>query len=211
MATKNHSQPVAQIENTPPGGARSITCQPNPRNRPAYFTLLKSISDVKGDPRAVGATWKWTFRILGVDLEGTGRCLKHEPGKLYSFKTEGGIESTFTYKAEPSGKGTKLIIELEYTVPEKHKSILPIDSVARVDEEGGSGTRRSMARKRSWTSSHHESRRAPSLGRHARRSWSAASRHARPGGAGPTGADRLRPRNPGRVRFWQSTRRRRNA
>jgi carbon monoxide dehydrogenase subunit G len=126
MATKKFAT-SAQIENTPQAVIDYVA---DPRNRPAYFTLLKSISDVKGDPRAVGATWKWTFGILGVDLEGTGRCLKHEPGKLYSFKTEGGIESTFTYKAEPSGKGTKLIIELEYTVPEKHKSILPIDSVA---------------------------------------------------------------------------------
>jgi carbon monoxide dehydrogenase subunit G len=100
------------------------------RNRPLYFPLLKSITNIKGDPSAVGTSWTWTFGALGIELQGQGRCLKHEPGKLYSFSTDGGIASTCTYIAVPEGKGTRLTISLEYEVPEKAKSIIPKEEIA---------------------------------------------------------------------------------
>jgi carbon monoxide dehydrogenase subunit G len=102
----------------------------DPRNRPAYFPHLKSITDIQGEPTAVGTSWKWTFSFLGLDFEGNGRCLKHEPGELYSFTTEGGIKSTFTYEAQPKGSGTNLLVKLEYEVPERAISVLPVEDVA---------------------------------------------------------------------------------
>jgi uncharacterized membrane protein len=101
----------------------------DPRNRPAYFPHLKSIKDVQGDPKSAGTSWKWTFSALGLDFEGRGRCLMHEPGKLYSFTTEGGIKSTFTYEATPADKGTNLKVRLEYDVPERAISVLPTEEV----------------------------------------------------------------------------------
>ena len=102
----------------------------DPRNRPAYFTNVRSISDVKGDPRAVGTSWKWTFSTLGLDFEGQGRCVRHEPGKVYSFTTEGGIQSTFLFEAAPVGKGTNLCVRLEYEIPERAVSVLAVEEFA---------------------------------------------------------------------------------
>src|SRR6516165_1077644 len=104
------------IENTP---EMVLTYIANVRNRPLYLPSLKSVTDVKENPEGTGTTWKWTWVSLGMEFEGTGRCLKYEPGKRYSFKTEGGLASTWTYTAQPEGKGTKLAIHLEYDVPEK--------------------------------------------------------------------------------------------
>jgi hypothetical protein len=81
----------------------------DPRNRPLFFPSLKSISDVQGEPLP-WARLKWTFVALGMQFSGRGRCLKHEPGKLYSFQTDGGIQSTFAYRAEPESGGTKLTV-----------------------------------------------------------------------------------------------------
>jgi carbon monoxide dehydrogenase subunit G len=116
----------ALIANTPEAVIDYVA---DPRNRPLYFPSLKSITDVKGDPRAVGTSWKWTFATLGMEFQGTGRCLKYEPGKLYSFRTEGGIDSTFTYEARPEGQGTRLTIRLEHGIPEAAKPRLPAESV----------------------------------------------------------------------------------
>jgi carbon monoxide dehydrogenase subunit G len=102
----------------------------DPRNRPAFFPHLKSITDIQGAPTAEGTSWKWTFTFLGLSFEGRGRCLKHDPGKLYSFTTEGGIKSTFTYEAQPANLGTNLKVKLEYEVPEKAISVLPVEDVA---------------------------------------------------------------------------------
>jgi carbon monoxide dehydrogenase subunit G len=127
MATETFETSV-QIANTPKAVIDYVA---DARNRPLFFPSLKSISDLKGDPSAVGTTWKWTFATLGMEFQGTGRCLKHEPGKLYSFQTDGGIGSTFTYKAEPEGKGTRLTIHLEYSVPDKARSRLPAPAVGQ--------------------------------------------------------------------------------
>ena len=78
---------TAQIANTPEAVIDYVS---QVRNRPLFFPSLKSISDVKGDPKSVGTSWKWTFATLGMEFQGTGRCLQHVPGKLYSFSTEGG-------------------------------------------------------------------------------------------------------------------------
>ena len=59
-----------------------------------------------------------------MEFQGTAKCLKYEPGKLYSFKTEGGISSTWTYTAQPEGGGTKLTIHVDFEVPARAPSKL---------------------------------------------------------------------------------------
>src|SRR6476659_5719834 len=110
------------IENTPEAVMAYVS---DVRNRPLYLPSLKAVSDVKEGAGGVGTTWKWTWVALGLEWHGVGRSLKYEPGKVYSFKTEGAIESTWTYTAAPDGGGTKLTVRVEYDVPEKAKSLLP--------------------------------------------------------------------------------------
>ena len=117
---------AAKIENTPQTVMDYIA---NVRNRPLYLPSLKSVSDLREAPGGPGTTWRWTWVSLGMEFEGIGRCLKHEPGGLYSFKTEGGIETTWTYTAKPDGQGTHLTIHVDYAVPERAKSRLPPDNV----------------------------------------------------------------------------------
>jgi len=110
------------IDNTPEAVIAYVA---DPRNRPLFFPSLKAITDIQGEPSAVGTSWKWTFVALGMEFRGRGRCLSHEPGRLYSFQTDGGIRSTFTYRAHAESGGTKLTVSLEYEVPENAKAKLP--------------------------------------------------------------------------------------
>jgi uncharacterized membrane protein len=96
------------------------------RNRPMYIPHLKSVSDIEGDPSAVGTRWRWTFSALGLDFEGTAQCLESVPGQRYAVRTEGGIESTWRYAAEPAGDGTDLLVTLDYGVPSRALAVLPI-------------------------------------------------------------------------------------
>lgn len=121
-------QVSARIDNTPKAVIDYIADR---RNSPMYLSSLKSVSDVKGDPSAVGTTWKWTWVMLGIEFEGHGRCIEHEPGKRYSFKTEGGIESTFTYEADPAETGTNLTVDVEFVLPDTLLSRVGIDSMIK--------------------------------------------------------------------------------
>lgn len=126
MTTRNFEVSI-RIENTAEAVIGYIA---DVRNRPLYLASLKSVSDIKGDPSAVGTTWKWTWVALGMEFEGIGRCLEHDPGRYYSFKTEGGIASKWSYRAEPEAEGTKLTLQVEYEIPDKVLPRLRSDSMA---------------------------------------------------------------------------------
>src|SRR3954453_11900978 len=74
------------------------------RNRQYYLPSLKSITDVHeaGDYGA-GTSWTWTWQALGLDFQGTSECLEYAPGKVYRFRTQGGLASTWTYRVAPDG------------------------------------------------------------------------------------------------------------
>ncbi len=123
----------AHLENTPEAVLNYIA---DPRNRPLYLAPLKTITDIKGEPAAAGTTWKWVWVALGMEWQGVGRCLEHQPGKRYSFTTEGGIRSTWAYTVEPEGGGTKLSIHIDYDIPEKAQSRLPAPALAENMKKG---------------------------------------------------------------------------
>ena len=121
MTTQTHD--VTAHINAPPDKVLAFIS--DVRNRTRYLPSLKALTDVKGDPSAVGTTWKWKFAVLGREFEGTGKCLKNDAGKLYSFQTQGGLESTWTYRAEPKGGGTKLSVHVEFKIPDNLAGSLP--------------------------------------------------------------------------------------
>ena len=101
MATTSF-EVATDIANTPEAVIAFVA---DVRNRPQYFKAV-SISEIKGEPGAVESTWKSELRrSLGLQFHGTGRCTQHEPGALYAFQTQGGLQSTFTYRAAPEGTG----------------------------------------------------------------------------------------------------------
>src|SRR5262245_63752110 len=100
----NSIEASASIDNTPEAVLAYVA---DVRNRPYYLPSLKTVTELKdAGNHGPGTTWKWTWLSLGMEFEGTGECLKYEPGKLYTFRTTGGISSTWTYTTTPEGSGT---------------------------------------------------------------------------------------------------------
>src|SRR3989344_1197464 len=83
-------------------------------NHPAFISALKSVDNISGNAREKGVTWEWTFVMSGVEIKGKAEMNEYTAGKHYSFKTSGGISSTFNYTVEPEGAGTRLTIDVEY-------------------------------------------------------------------------------------------------
>jgi carbon monoxide dehydrogenase subunit G len=109
------------------------------KNHTAFIPPLKSVENVDGNERTPGASWEWTFDMGGVELKGKAETLEYKEGELFRYKTQGGIESTFTYRVSPEGQGTKLSIEVDYEVPQSvlgkiaDKSIVEKMNTAQAD------------------------------------------------------------------------------
>lgn len=117
---------VVQINNTPEAVIDYIS---DVRNRSLFLPSLKSVENVQEDPSGVGTSWTWKWVALGMEFEGTARCTECQAGKCYSFESQGGINSNWTYTAESNDGGTELRVEVEYEVPERAVSILPTEDV----------------------------------------------------------------------------------
>ena len=125
--SEGHVDVRVEISNSPEAVIEYVA---DCRNRPLFLGPLKSIGDIQGDPSAVGTRWKWTWVALGMEFEGTGECLQHEAGRLYAFKTKGGVASSWTYRAEPRGEESTLTIDVDYEVPASVAGKLPTSDVA---------------------------------------------------------------------------------
>jgi hypothetical protein len=120
------------IDNTPESVLGYIA---DVRNRTFYLPSLKAISNIQGEPASASTTWKWTWVLMGMEFVGTGRSIAYEPAQRYSFKTEGGIDSTWTYTVAPEGKTTRLSIQVEYQPPTSVLARLRGESQARHQAE----------------------------------------------------------------------------
>ena len=89
---------VVEIDNNPEAVIDYIS---DVRNRPMFLPSLKSVDNVQEDPSGVGTSWNWVWVALGMEFEGTARCTGQQPGASYSFESQGGIQSNWTYTAEP--------------------------------------------------------------------------------------------------------------
>lgn len=89
-------------------------------NHPAFIPPLKSVANIAGDPKRRGTNWDWTFSMAGVQVTGKAETVDYVAGKRFGFRTSG-IDSTFSYQAEPDGSGSKLTVRVSYEVP---KSVL---------------------------------------------------------------------------------------
>jgi uncharacterized membrane protein len=107
------------------------------KNHPAFIGPLKSVANVNGDSKKAGTSWDWTFVMAGVEFSGRAETVSYEPGKKFSYKTTTGIQSTFTYSAEPQGKGVKVTVDVTYDVPSSLLSKMQAGVVEKLNEAEG--------------------------------------------------------------------------
>lgn len=120
------------IDNTPEAVLGYVA---DVRNRTFFLPSLKAITNIKGEPASASTTWTWSWALLGMEFQGTARSIAYEPGKMYSFRTDGGISSTWTYNVALEGNATRLTIQVEYEPPSGVLALLRGDSQSRHQAE----------------------------------------------------------------------------
>jgi carbon monoxide dehydrogenase subunit G len=112
-----------------PSVSESVDIDTTPENAfnfvadaPARATMfipgLNRISRIKPDAAGVHQTWDYEFNWFGLVVSGHSECTKYDRPSVYQFKTITGNPSTWTYRFQPSGGGTRLTLEVEYELPQ---------------------------------------------------------------------------------------------
>jgi uncharacterized protein YndB with AHSA1/START domain len=87
-----------------------------PTNRPEVWPSLVEVKEVERLPSG-GRNFRWVYKMAGVPLKGTNEATEYVANQRIVEKSKGGIESTLTWTFQPEAGGTKLTVEVEYTVP----------------------------------------------------------------------------------------------
>ena len=80
-----------------------------------WMSLMTEVSDAKG--KGVGSSYKWGYKFMGIPFKGTTTVVEEDPNKKRVVKSEGGIDSIWTWEFAPVENGTKLDVTVEYTIP----------------------------------------------------------------------------------------------
>jgi len=104
---------------------RSLTVGASPEK--AFTFLADHANDPQWLPGLVdaqnftgaGADYRWecTYKMAGISFNITGRVLEHDPPRRHVVETRGGLVSTWGWTLEPEGDGTRISLQMEYTVP----------------------------------------------------------------------------------------------
>jgi uncharacterized membrane protein len=88
----------------------------DPTNLPEIWPSLVEIKDVQRLPNG-GTSTRWVYKMAGMRLEGTSEDIEYVANQRRVVKTKGGIDSTQTWMLQPEADGTRVTLEIEYTVP----------------------------------------------------------------------------------------------
>jgi len=91
----------------------------DPPNWTKYVTSLIDVKDISSDKLEKGTTFRWTYRMLGINFQGKGHITEHTKNKRFGMKMEGSFPITETYTFEKKENGTELSIEIQYEIPNK--------------------------------------------------------------------------------------------
>jgi len=87
----------------------------DPMNNMDWVPSVIEIKDVTGS--GVGQHWRWTYKMFGVRLGGESTVTEHIPNERRANQTKGGATSTWVFTFEPHDGGTRLNLNIEYTIP----------------------------------------------------------------------------------------------
>ena len=88
----------------------------DPTNLPKIYPSLIEVKNIKPSP-AGGYNFSWIYKMAGMRFEGATETIEYITNQRIVTKSTKGLESTFVYTYEPEDSGTKLTMEIEYTVP----------------------------------------------------------------------------------------------
>jgi len=80
-----------------------------------WFVGMTEVTDVTGsgaDQRS-----RWTYTMIGIPFHGESKFTEYVPNQRTVSKQEGGITSIITYTFAPHEGGTKLGMDIDYTIP----------------------------------------------------------------------------------------------
>jgi uncharacterized protein YndB with AHSA1/START domain len=87
----------------------------DPMSTLEWFVGMTEVTDVTGS--GADQHSRWTYTMIGIPFHGESKFTEYVPNQRTVSKQEGGITSIITYTFAPHEGGTKLGMDIDYTIP----------------------------------------------------------------------------------------------
>ena len=88
------------------------------RRAVSFIPGLSKIDHVDPPEVKLGQIWEYEFDWFGFVVAGSSKCTQAERPRVYGFRTITGSPSTWTYRFDADGQGTRLTLGVEYEIPQ---------------------------------------------------------------------------------------------
>lgn len=110
---------MAKIEksifiNTPVDKVFAFMAEPG--NLPEIWPSLLEVRNVKPLPNG-GYCYDWTYKLAGIRFEGQAEWTEFVKDERIVYISEIGIPSTFIWTYQAEGSGTRVSVDVEYSIP----------------------------------------------------------------------------------------------
>jgi uncharacterized membrane protein len=87
-----------------------------PENLPEIWPSLQEVRNVQSLPNG-GYCYDWTYKMAGVHFDGKAEWTEFVKNQRIINKNESGIPSTFTWSYQAEDSGTRVTVNVDYTIP----------------------------------------------------------------------------------------------
>ena len=87
-----------------------------PTNLPEFWPSMIEVRDVRRLPNG-GPAFHWVYKMAGLRFEGDSETTEFVANQHQVTRSESGIPNTFVWNYRAENGGTRLDLEVEYTVP----------------------------------------------------------------------------------------------
>ena len=89
----------------------------DPHHLPEIWPNIVQVENVKKAKNNDGFNFTWDYKMAGMQFEGKCETIEQIPYERLVVKTNKGLDSTLTWRFQPSAQQTQVSLKFEYQVP----------------------------------------------------------------------------------------------
>jgi uncharacterized membrane protein len=89
----------------------------DPNNLPEIWPNVIEVKSVKRSKDHEGFNFNWTYKMSGSIFEGKCETIDYTPYERLVVKCNKGLDSTITWRFQPTGRETQVSLKFEYQIP----------------------------------------------------------------------------------------------